>query len=78
MSIEINYKIECFNIVNRGEAEAANALYVDITPVSRLACENPSLIASDGLHPSGLMYNMWVELLVPHALSALNRNQDDI
>ena len=75
---KINSEIEFFNIVNRGEAEAANALYVDITPVSRLASENPSLIASDGLHPSGRMYNMWVELLVPHALSALRGNQHEI
>lgn len=75
---QIRCEINRLNTVNRSEAETGHVRYIDVTAISRLACENPSLIASDGLHPSGRMYSMWVELLVPHALSALRGNQHEI
>jgi len=34
--------------------------FFDITEISRKASENPSYVASDGLHPSGEMYAAWV------------------
>lgn len=33
----------------------------DITPISRKATEDRSLVAGDGLHPSGKMYQLWVD-----------------
>jgi lysophospholipase L1-like esterase len=38
---------------------------VDITPVSREAVSDADLIASDGLHPSGKMYAIWAEKVLP-------------
>jgi lysophospholipase L1-like esterase len=38
---------------------------VDVTPVSREAVNDESLIASDGLHPSGKMYATWAEKVLP-------------
>jgi lysophospholipase L1-like esterase len=64
-------EIDRFNEVNREEAEAAGAQYVDVTPLSRSAAHDPSLLAADGLHPSGKMYALWAELALPAALDAL-------
>lgn len=58
-------EIDRYNRVNREEAEAVHAKYVDITPISREAVNDPALLAEDGLHPSGKMYGRWVELITP-------------
>jgi lysophospholipase L1-like esterase len=61
----IGEEIDQFNRVNREEAVRAGARYVDITPVSRLARTDGTLLAEDGLHPSGAMYHRWAELVEP-------------
>src|SRR3989442_1603822 len=62
--------IDHFNAINRQETAQAGARYVDVTPVSRQALQDASLLATDGLHPSGKMYTQWVELVLPTALAA--------
>jgi lysophospholipase L1-like esterase len=57
-------EIDAFNAANRAETDAAGAIYVDITPISRQAASQPELVATDGLHPSGKMYAAWVKLLL--------------
>jgi lysophospholipase L1-like esterase len=57
-------EIDAFNEINRDEAKRAGAKYVDITPISRRASVEPALIAADGLHPSGLMYEAWAALVI--------------
>jgi acyl-CoA thioesterase-1 len=39
--------------------------FVDIFDVSLRAADDRSLVAGDGLHPSGAQYELWVERLVP-------------
>jgi len=56
---KIAREIDHFNAINLEEAARAGARYVDITPISRR--DDPSLIASDGLHPSGKQYAEWVK-----------------
>jgi lysophospholipase L1-like esterase len=58
-------EIDLFNRVNREETVRAGARYVDITPITRLAESDKTLLAEDGLHPSGTMYRRWAELVVP-------------
>ena len=70
-SEQIARDIDAFNAVNREETEKAGAYYVDVTPISREAVRDDSLIASDGLHPSGKMYLEWAKLAYPAALEAL-------
>ncbi len=70
-STQIGKDIDAFNVVNREETEKAGAHYVDITPISREALYDQTLIASDGLHPSGRMYVEWVKLVLPTALNVL-------
>ncbi len=69
----IGLAIDRYNAVNREETLRAGARYVDITPISRRAASDPSLAASDGLHPSGAMYRAWVELVLPEAKAILRR-----
>lgn len=61
---EISAEIDDFNEVFRRVAEEFNVDFYNITPISREAANNPELIASDGLHPSGLMYQYWVDQFV--------------
>lgn len=68
---QIAREIDAFNAVNRDEAARAGARYVDVTPVSRMAAADVALVAEDGLHPSGLMYRAWAQLVLPEALAAL-------
>lgn len=63
--------IDAFNAVNREESEKAGAQYVNITPISREAEHDTTLIAPDGLHPSGKMYMEWAKLAYLAALKTL-------
>lgn len=68
---KISQEIDAFNAVNKEETEKAGAHYVDITPESKEAAEDRSLVAADGLHPSGKMYTAWAQLALPAASEAL-------
>ncbi len=70
-SKKIANEINQYNAVNRAETEKAGAHYIDITPISREAVNDPSLIAGDGLHPSGKMYAEWARLALPVVLEIL-------
>ncbi len=48
-----------------------NVTFVNITPISEDAIDNPKLIAEDGLHPSGIMYQQWVSKMLPSILPKL-------
>ena len=67
----IGAEIDRFNQINREETARAGARYVDVTPESRHAATEPALIAPDGLHPSGVMYEAWARLAVAAAQAAL-------
>ncbi len=51
--------------INLEESKFAGAHYVDVTAISRNATNDSTLIAPDGLHPSGKMYTMWAEAALP-------------
>jgi lysophospholipase L1-like esterase len=68
----IGADIDIFNNINREETELKKANYVYITSISRAAKDDPSLIAKDGLHPSGKMYSFWVDAIFPVAKNMLN------
>jgi lysophospholipase L1-like esterase len=68
----ISNEIDLFNSINREETKKAAAHYVDITPISREALNDKSLIARDGLHPAGAMYALWAQAALPDVLKVLN------
>jgi lysophospholipase L1-like esterase len=59
----ISAEIDAFNAVNKDESLTAGVAYIDITPGSRKAANDLSLLAEDGLHPSAKMYAEWVDNL---------------
>lgn len=73
----ISQEIDAFNAVNREETESAGAYYVDVTTISRMALDDFELIAVDRLHPSGKMYGMWAEKILPVALEILSVKQGE-
>jgi lysophospholipase L1-like esterase len=67
----ISEQIDLFNAIKKEETEKRGILFFDITPISRRAITDPSLIAEDGLHPSGKMYQLWTEKIIPELLKKL-------
>jgi len=67
----ISQMIDEFNAVNLEETKNVGAHYVDVTIISRMALDDFDLITGDRLHPSGKMYTMWAEKVLPIALEIL-------
>ena len=67
---KIAAEIDRFNAINAEETKRAGARYADITPVSRHAATDATLVAPDGLHPSAKMYASWVSVIEPQARAA--------
>ena len=61
----ISRQVDSFNIINKQITLTEGCTYLDITPSSREALTNPTLVATDGLHPSGAAYRKWAMLLAP-------------
>ena len=58
-------QIDSFNLINKTISQQYQVNYIDITVDSRQAAIYPSLIANDGLHPSGEQYRLWASKLAP-------------
>ena len=63
--IQQSAAIADFNEVERAAAAARGIEFVDISAVARRVSADRSLVAGDGLHPSGKQYAGWVELVAP-------------
>jgi lysophospholipase L1-like esterase len=62
---QIAVEIDQHNAAADSICRARGIRFFNITPISREAAQDPSLVAPDGLHPSGKMYARWVELILP-------------
>ena len=71
---KIASEIDAFNLVAKEECNQQNIAFIDITPLSRTAITDPTLIAKDQLHFSGSMYQQWAELALPEVLKLLKTN----
>lgn len=60
----ISKQIDEFNAINQRIAEQYKVAWYNITDISRQGLIDPSLVAEDGLHPSGKMYTLWVERML--------------
>lgn len=60
---QIAKEIDAYNAANRSIAENHLVHYIDITPGSRKALQDRTLLAPDNLHPSGKEYSIWAEQL---------------
>ncbi len=53
------------NAIASRAARDRGIAWVDIHDISLLAATDRSLVAGDGLHPSGMQYERWVERILP-------------
>jgi lysophospholipase L1-like esterase len=60
----ISVGIDAFNAVNKSISQKLGVPYFNITEISRRGLVDPDLVAPDGLHPSALMYSLWVQLIL--------------
>ena len=68
---KIAMQIDAYNDANKMIAKKYKVHYIDITPGTREAANDRSLLAGDGLHPSGKAYKMWAEELAAFIKSRL-------
>lgn len=61
----VSREIKEFNAINKEITIQNNVPYIDITPSTRHAANDSSLIANDGLHPSAKEYAVWAGMLAP-------------
>ena len=57
----ISYEINLFNKSLKNFADKNDIKYVDVTEISRKTLNEDDLLASDNLHPNGLMYFEWAK-----------------
>ena len=57
----ISPEIDAFNAINKSIADSIGVSYIYITEISRIAKGKEELIASDGLHFSSAMHELWVK-----------------
>lgn len=62
---KIAKEIDAYNKANKEITEEYKSYYLYITDSTREAVRDRSLIAEDGLHPSGKEYAVWAEHLAP-------------
>lgn len=61
---DISKGIDAYNKVNKRITDRMGIRYVDITDLTKEGLAKPEYVAADGLHPSGKMYNLWVERIL--------------
>lgn len=74
--VKIGEEIDEYNAINKTICDRYGVLYFDITPISRQAVDNPDLIAPDELHPSGLMYQRWVNQVIGQVVADRLKNEN--
>ena len=58
---QIAREIDAYNEANEKISKEHHVQYIDITPGTREALKDVTLVAADGLHPSGKEYAKWAE-----------------
>ena len=66
-------RVRLFNEILAAIAASRGLRVVDVHELSLAAASDPSLVARDGLHPSGAQYARWVERILPAVEVMLGR-----
>lgn len=67
----IEKELQQYNRICKTICQENSIPFYDITPISKQATADLSLVADDGLHPSGKMYSLWVDLIVEQIITDL-------
>jgi lysophospholipase L1-like esterase len=57
-------QIDAFNAAAANVAQNSGVAFIDITPFTREAPQDPELVTEDGLHPSGKDYKRWANKIM--------------
>ena len=68
---QIAREIDGYNTANKTISEKYNVHYIDITPWTREAANDPLFVAPDGLHPSAKEYKRWSEKLADKIIAII-------
>jgi acyl-CoA thioesterase-1 len=71
-------EIAAFNTVMAGQSAERGIRFVDIVDLPLRAAADRSLVATDGLHPSGDQYRLWVERIAPVVASLLSAGRGEV
>lgn len=69
--VAISGELQGFNAICRMRTLNAGVAHFDITPISQQWPQIESLVAADGLHPSGVQYGLWVDSFGPEVKALL-------
>ena len=69
---QIAREIDAYNAANKAFSEKYHIHYIYITDWTREAATDSTLLASDGLHPSGKDYKRWAEEIVKFFRACVN------
>lgn len=64
-------RLESYNRLLREEVAKAGTRLVDLVPASRNVAKDPELVSDDGLHPSPKQHDLWLDRILPVAITAL-------
>lgn len=70
-SRQISIELDNYNAYAQSVSKAKGVTFLNITDITRKGLDQPELVAKDGLHPSGIAYEKFVERLYPLVLSRL-------
>lgn len=74
---KISAEIELFNQANKEISGKGDVNYIDITPESKLAKTDATLLTTDSLHPSVKMYRTWAIKLKERLQEVINKRADN-
>ncbi len=71
-------EIAAFNAIMAAMSVERGVRHVGVFDLSRRAATDRSLVAVDGLHPSGAQYDLWVQRIVPVVSGLLARRPEAV
>lgn len=73
--IMIEEEIKIYNNIAKDFSTDYGIPFINVTDISEMAENDLTLLASDNLHPSAVMYAMWVEKMLPAVTQILTKNE---
>lgn len=64
-------QIDAYNAAQRELCALRDIAWVDVTAASRTCGADPAMLVGDGLHPSALQYEAWLQVIAPAARRCL-------
>jgi acyl-CoA thioesterase-1 len=70
----ISKRLDAYNLICQTISKEMEVPFFNITDISRMDPTDNSLVAKDGLHPSGKQYGLWVESFYKNVMKQFGPN----